>query len=114
MEAVGDQDTDEPVEERQEIASRSIKEEQTGTEKIVEAEVPLVRKKRKLMKARESELAPKRVVAESIGPGRDKVDQGMIKPSVGEGMIVVCEEGQVTLPLVLVPFEAVPDEEPQA
>lgn len=38
----------------------------------------------------------------------------MVELSMGEGTTVVVEEGQAALPLVLVPFEAVPEEEAQA
>lgn len=66
------------------------------------------------MKAGEAELAQEWEAAEATGPGKDGADQAVFKSSGEEGTTVVGEEGRAALPLVLVPFDAVPEEEPQA
>lgn len=73
-----------------------------------------MRKRKRLMKVGEAESVQERVAAQSTGPGKKEADRGMVEPSVGEGTDIVIEEGQVSMPLVLVPFEVVPKEEAQA
>lgn len=51
------------------------------------------------------------MTAEATGPRRGRADQAVIEPGKGEGVAVVGKEGQAALPLVLVPFEPVPEEE---
>lgn len=51
MGTAGSQDTTEPMGDRQETAGGSTEEGKTETGEMVEAEVPLVQKRRKLMKA---------------------------------------------------------------
>lgn len=111
MEMVRDQEAAEPIEERLGTADESARKEEAGTEETVEAEVPLVQKKRRLVKAGHAESAQKRVTAEATGQGRGEVDEAMIEQGKGEGTAVVGKEGQAALPLLLVPFEAVPEEE---
>lgn len=78
--SMGDQDTTEPMGERQEIASGSAEEEQTGPEEIVEVDVPLVRKGRRLVKVGKTESVQERVAAESTGPRREGANQEVIEP----------------------------------
>lgn len=91
-----------------------VGEGETDAGEIVKEEVPLVRKKRRLVKAGETGLAQERVAVESTGPSREGVDQEVSALGEKEGAAGVGEEGQVALPLVMVPFEAVPEEEPPA
>lgn len=69
--SVGDQDTTKPMGERQETVNGSAEEEQRGPEEIVEVDVPLVRKGRRLVKAEKMEPAQERVAAESTRPRRE-------------------------------------------
>lgn len=47
-------------------------------------------------------------MVETTGLDREVADQAVVRPSGGQGTAVDREEEQVVLPLVLVPFEAVP------
>lgn len=78
MEVVGDQEAAKPIEEQPETAGGSAWKEQVGTEEMVEAEVPLSRKRRRLVKAGHLEPVQERVTAQSTGPGRDGVDHTVI------------------------------------
>lgn len=101
----------EPVEERPERAGGTTGEKPAGTEEMVEVEVPLVRKKRRLIKTGQAEPVQERSTAEATGLGGDGVEQATYGPSGREGTANVGKEGHAALPLVLVPFEAVPEEE---
>lgn len=75
----------------------------------------LVRKRRKLIKARYTEPSKKNVTAEETGSRRDATGQEVGEPSGKESATIPGatqsgdwgEEGQAALPLVLVPFEDV-------
>lgn len=92
----------------------SVEEEQAKTEEIGEVEMPLVWKMRRLVKAGEAKSVQERVTVKSTWPGRDGAYQQVIEPSKGDGAAVVWEEMQAALPIVMVSFETVPEEEPQA
>lgn len=57
-----------------EMAFGSTGEDHTGIEEMVEPEVPLVRTKRKLVKAGEAKLAQEWEAAEATGSGKDGAD----------------------------------------
>lgn len=88
-------------------------------EEAVEVEVPLVRKRRKLVKTGEGIAARDNVSAEEARPIRGVAEQRVWEPVGGEGSVARegsrlgdgGEEGQTTLPLVLVPFGPVTEEE---
>lgn len=123
--AVG-HNTAEPIGDRQEMAAGSAEEGETETGEMGEADVPLVQKRRRLLISGKTEQAKENVAAEEPGSERDVARQGSGEPSgresaavpeatkSGDGGWVGGEEGQASLPLVLVPFEAVPKEEPVA
>lgn len=89
---------------------------------MVEAEVLLVQKRRRLMKAGENPPTKENVAAEDTGLVRKVAQQGGSEPRAREGSAVLetiwavesGEEEQAVLPLVLVLFEAVLEEEPKA
>lgn len=71
----------EPVEERPERAGGTTGEEPAGTEEMVEAEVPLVRKKRRIVKVGQAEPVQERSTAKATGLGGDGVEQATSEPT---------------------------------
>lgn len=87
-----------------------------------QVEVPLVRKRRRLMRAGEIIPTRENVSSKEARPTRDAAEQREVGTGGGEGSVAPQrsqsgdrrEEGQAALPLVLVPFEPVIEEEPSA
>lgn len=76
--------------------------------------MPLVQKRRGLLNAGQAGPGQEGVTAGPTGPGGDVAEQPATKCSGGAITAVVGEEGQASLPLVLVPFEVAPEKEAQA
>lgn len=64
----------EPMEDRQQATVGSTGERQGEEEEALEAEVPLVRKRRSLTKAGEAKPVKERVAAQSTRPRREEAD----------------------------------------
>lgn len=101
----GEQGTAELVEKRSETAGGPAEEEQAEGEEGVGDEMPLVRKRRRLVKAGQAEPTQEGLAVEVIGPDRGGLDQMLAGPNRREGTAVQQDEGQGALPLVLVPEE---------
>lgn len=122
IQTMGGQGAMESIGDPQEAAGGAAGEGETEARETVEAEVLLVMKRRRLMKAGETALAKENVVAEKTGAVGEVAEQGGEKPRSREGSVRPVatrsgdggEEGQAALPLELVPFEAVLEEKPAA
>lgn len=67
-----------------ETAGGTIGDEPAGIEKMLEAEVPLVQKKRRLVKAGQAESVQERSTIEATGLGGDGAEQATSGPSRGK------------------------------
>lgn len=76
IQTMGGQGATELMGDRQEVTGDAAGKGETEARETVEAEVPLVRKRKKLMKAGETAPTKKNVVAEKTGPVGEVVEQG--------------------------------------
>lgn len=113
-------DATQPRKEQQEIMGGAAGKGGKEAGEILEVDIHLVLKRRKLVKAGGIVPAKENVAAEEMRSPRDMIEQEGGEPEKREGSAVPGpfwlgdegEEGQAVLPLVLVPFEPITKEEP--
>lgn len=112
VKTVGGQGVAEPMGDRQEATGGSAGKKETEAGEMVEADVPLVRKRKRLMKAEETASTKENVAVKETGPVRYVTERVGREPRGREGSVMLGatqsgdsgEEGQAALPLVLVPL----------
>lgn len=94
-----------PIVEQPEVVVRATGDGLGQAEDAEEAVEPLMRKRRRLVNTVQAEAMQGGTVAEAAEPSRERGEQGGV---------AVGDEGQEVLLLVIVPFEATPEEEQRA